>query len=40
MIRAVCQDCGHIFWANVIMGEFRCQKCGSENTYVLIPVTN
>jgi len=36
MIKAVCKDCGHVFWAAVIMGENRCPKCSSENTYILI----
>jgi len=36
MIRAVCQDCGHVFWAAVIMGENRCPNCGSENIYIAI----
>ena len=38
MIRAVCQDCGYVFWAAVIMGENRCPKCGSENIYIAISV--
>jgi len=38
MIKAVCKDCGHVFWAAVIMGENRCPKCGSENIYIAISV--
>ena len=34
MIKAVCADCGHVWWAAVIMGENRCPKCNSENTYI------
>ena len=30
MIKAVCNDCGHVFWAAVIMGENRCPKCGGK----------
>ena len=40
MIRAVCADCGHVWWANVVMGENRCPKCHSENIYVAISVGN
>jgi len=38
MIKAKCKDCGHVFWAAVIMGENRCPKCGSENIYIAISV--
>ena len=38
MIKAVCADCGHVWWANVVMGENRCPKCNSENTCVAISV--
>jgi len=40
MIRAKCADCGHIFWAAVIMGESRCPGCNSENTCVAIEEEN
>jgi len=36
MIKAVCNDCGHVWWAAVVMGENRCPKCGGKNTCVAI----
>jgi len=40
MIKVKCFNCGHVWWAAVIMGENCCPNCNSENTYIAISVGN